>query len=180
MLRSALSLALALKQPTFSKSRSILVNISKAQVATACVKNASNQSSGRPFQIASLDHLVLTVRDLDKTVDFYTKVLGMEVTTFKGGRKALNYGVQKINLHEYGKEFEPKSHIPTPGSADLCFLTTSVLDDVLEHLQRLNISIVEGPVERTGAVGSIRSIYIRDPDGNLIEISNYINRVDRL
>ncbi|CAL1546489.1 unnamed protein product [Lymnaea stagnalis] len=137
-------------------------------------------ASGRPFQISRLDHLVLTVRDLDKTVDFYTRVLGMEATTFRGGRKALNFGEQKINLHELGKEFDPKSEVPTPGSADLCFITPSTLDEVSAHLKTCNITIVEGPVERTGAVGSIRSIYVRDPDGNLIEISNYTNRVDRL
>ncbi|XP_059143891.1 glyoxalase domain-containing protein 5-like isoform X2 [Physella acuta] len=148
------------------------------------ITNASIQpscsASGRPFQISSLDHLVLTVKDLDKTVDFYTRVLGMEATTFRGGRKALNFGEQKINLHELGKEFEPKATVPTPGSADLCFLTQSSLDDVMGHLKVCDICIVEGPVERTGAVGSIRSIYVRDPDGNLIEISNYTNRVNRL
>lgn len=133
----------------------------------------------RPFQIARLDHLVLTVKDLDKTVEFYTKVLGMEATTFRGGRKALNFGEQKINLHEQGKEFDPKAVLPTPGSADLCFITMSGLDDVQDHLQKCNIPVIEGPVERTGAVGGIRSVYIRDPDGNLIEISNYIKRVER-
>ncbi|CAG5116659.1 unnamed protein product, partial [Candidula unifasciata] len=136
--------------------------------------------TSRPFKIASLDHLVLTVKDLDKTVDFYTRVLGMEATTFKGGRKALNFGEQKINLHVHRQEFEPKASIPTPGSADLCFITITSLDDVLKHLKACNIDIVEGPVERTGAVGTIRSLYVRDPDGNLIEVSNYINKVDRI
>ncbi|KAH9523555.1 Glyoxalase domain-containing protein 5 [Bulinus truncatus] len=174
MLRSVFSLAF--KQ-----------HILKVQVtATCCSSQTANNilptcaASGRPFQITSLDHLVLTVRDLEKTVEFYTNVLGMEATTFRGGRKALNFGVQKINLHELGKEFEPKSQLPTPGSADLCFLTPSLLDDVMAHLKKCDINIVEGPVERTGAVGGIRSIYVRDPDGNLIEISNYINRVDRI
>ncbi|GFN74980.1 glyoxalase domain-containing protein 5 [Plakobranchus ocellatus] len=96
-----------------------------------------------------------------------------------GGRKALNFGEQKINLHERGKEFEPKAEVPTPGSADLCFITATGLDDVQEHLQKCNVSIIEGPVERTGAIGGIRSVYIRDPDGNLIEISNYIKKVVR-
>ncbi|GFS25019.1 glyoxalase domain-containing protein 5 [Elysia marginata] len=147
--------------------------------STFDAKQQSRDFATRPFQIAGLDHLVLTVKDLDKTVEFYTKVLGMEATTFRGGRKALNFGEQKINLHEQGKEFDPKAVIPTPGSADLCFITMTGLDDVQKHLQKCNIPVIEGPVERTGAVGGIRSVYIRDPDGNLIEISNYIKKVMR-
>ena len=120
--------------------------------------------------IASLDHLVLTVRDLAATCAFY-KALGMEVRSFAGGRTALHFGKQKINLHEAGREFEPKAAMPTPGSADLCFLLAGPLDAAIARLKQAGIAIVEGPVERTGARGPIRSVYCRDPDGNLIELS---------
>ncbi len=126
------------------------------------------------IEIDHLDHLVLTVADLDKTCDFYRRVLGMDVETFQGGRKALRFGNQKINLHQAGHEFEPKAKLPTPGSADFCLIAATPLDDVVAHLTKLGILIEEGPVDRTGAVGPIRSVYIRDPDGNLIEISNPI------
>ncbi len=125
------------------------------------------------MQIDRLDHLVLTVRDIEKTCAFYTTVLGMELITFGEGRKALRFGQQKINLHEAGKEFEPKAHHPFPGSADLCFITSTPLTEVLQHLQQCQAEIEEGIVDRTGAIGLIRSIYIRDPDGNLLEISSY-------
>jgi catechol 2,3-dioxygenase-like lactoylglutathione lyase family enzyme len=123
-------------------------------------------------RLESLDHLVLTVRDLDAALAFYTSVLGMTAVTFGDGRHALAFGAQKINLHEAGREFEPKAAAPTPGSADLCFLTAEPLDAVLEHLRRAGVPVVEGPVPRTGATGPIRSVYVRDPDGNLIEIAN--------
>lgn len=123
--------------------------------------------------IDGLDHLVLTVRDLPATVAFYTRVLGMTEVTFGQGRKALRFGTQKINLHEAGREFEPKAAAPTPGSADLCFVTRTPLADVLAHLAAQGVPVEEGPVPRTGAVGLIASVYVRDPDGNLIEISNY-------
>jgi catechol 2,3-dioxygenase-like lactoylglutathione lyase family enzyme len=119
-----------------------------------------------------LDHLVLTVRDIEATCDFYTRVLGMHVVTFGDGRKALQFGQQKMNLHEYGNEFEPKAQHPTPGSADLCFLTMIPLAQVIAHLQAHNVTIIEGPVSRTGARGALLSVYVRDPDGNLIEIAN--------
>lgn len=119
-----------------------------------------------------LDHLVLTVRDLPATVAFYTRVLGMQEVTFGQGRKALAFGRQKINLHPYGREFDPKAHRPTPGSADLCFITTTPLDEAAAHARACGVEIVEGPVGRTGAQGPIRSIYFRDPDGNLVEVSN--------
>ncbi|XP_048761507.2 glyoxalase domain-containing protein 5-like [Ostrea edulis] len=125
------------------------------------------------FQIEKIDHFVITVKDIDKTCDFYSKVLGMEVTTFKGNRKALSFGSQKINIHEHGKEFEPKAHLPTPGSADVCFITQENLDSVIKHLKKCSVDITEGPVDRTGANGPIRSVYFRDPDNNLIEVSNY-------
>ena len=126
------------------------------------------------MKIDSLDHLVLTVKDIETTALFYSKVLGMEVVTFGGGRKAMSFGTQKINLHQHGKEFEPKAMQPTPGSADLCFLTAIPVIDVVKHLAACEVPVIEGPVERTGATGPILSIYFRDPDMNLIEVSNRI------
>ena len=124
------------------------------------------------MNISHLDHLVLTVADIEKTVDFYTRVLGMQLVTFSEGRKALAFGNQKINLHQAGREFEPKAKRPTPGSADLCFIVATPLDRVIAHLETQGVSIIEGPVQRTGATGPIRSVYVRDPDLNLIELSN--------
>jgi catechol 2,3-dioxygenase-like lactoylglutathione lyase family enzyme len=121
--------------------------------------------------ISSLDHLVLTVRDLDATVRFYVEALGMELREFGEGRKALHFGSQKINLHLGGHEFEPKAAQPTPGSGDLCFLTERPLAEISERLESRGYRIIEGPVARTGATGPIRSIYTRDPDGNLVEIA---------
>ncbi|WP_217477114.1 VOC family protein [Stutzerimonas stutzeri] len=124
------------------------------------------------MQIDHLDHLVLTVADLDATVDFYTRMLGMQAVTFGEGRQALAFGNQKINLHQAGREFEPKAERPTPGSADLCFIVATPLEQVIAHLEAQQVAIVEGPVKRTGATGPIRSVYLRDPDSNLIELSN--------
>jgi catechol 2,3-dioxygenase-like lactoylglutathione lyase family enzyme len=124
------------------------------------------------MKVASLDHLVLTVRDLRSTIDFYTGALGMTEVSFGVGRKALAFGRQKINLHEAGREFEPKAERPTPGSADLCFLTETPIEQFAVHFASLGIKVIEGPVDRTGATGPIRSIYVRDPDQNLIEIAN--------
>lgn len=126
------------------------------------------------LHIDRLDHLVLTVADIDITCDFYSRIMGMQVVTFGEGRKALQFGQQKINLHQRGKEFEPKALIPTPGSADLCFITTTPLNQVMEYLRDCGVTPLEGIVRRTGALGAIESIYFRDPDGNLIEVSNYI------
>lgn len=123
--------------------------------------------------IRALDHLVLTVADIDRTVAFYAGVLGMERVTFGAGRVALAFGSQKINLHQAGREFEPKALAPTPGSADLCFVAAIPLDQVQARLAAAGIAVEEGPVARTGAVGPIASVYVRDPDGNLIEISTY-------
>jgi len=125
------------------------------------------------FTIEQLDHIVLTVAKIDATIDFYTEVLGMDEVKFDG-RKALRFGDQKINLHQRGHEFSPKAAHPTPGSGDLCFVTLTPLEEVIEYLNQLRVHIEEGPVERTGAVGKLRSIYIRDPDHNLVEISNYL------
>lgn len=126
------------------------------------------------IQIDGLDHLVLTVRDLEATCNFYRRVLGMRIETFGTGRFALHYGTQKINLHLLGHEFEPKAERPTPGSADLCFLTSTPLADVVDHLQAESVPIIEGPARKDGATGPIYSVYFRDPDGNLIEVSNRV------
>lgn len=125
-------------------------------------------------RIDRLDHLVLTVADIDVTVDFYTRVLGMEAVTFGAGRTALAFGRSKINLHRAGHEFEPKALRPTPGSADLCLIADGALDQVIEDLAAHDVPVEEGPVERTGATGPILSVYFRDPDQNLIEVSTYL------
>jgi catechol 2,3-dioxygenase-like lactoylglutathione lyase family enzyme len=127
---------------------------------------------GPMMRVDSLDHLVLTVRDIDATIAFYATTLGMRAETFGDGRKALSFGTQKINLHQAGREFEPKAAAPTPGSADLCFLTSEPLDAVISHLRACGVPVIEGPVSRTGATGPIRSVYVRDPDGNLVEVAN--------
>ncbi|ASB90904.1 VOC family protein [Bacillus sonorensis] len=124
--------------------------------------------------IKRLDHFVLTVKNLQETINFYTCVLGMEEETFGSGRKALRFGNQKINLHEAGNEFDPKAKHPLPGSADLCFVSDETIDHIIGHLRKNNVSIEEGPVRRTGALGPIVSVYMRDPDQNLIEISQYL------
>lgn len=123
------------------------------------------------IRINHLDHLVLTVANVERTCEFYARVLGMGVAVFGEGRKALSFGIQKINLHEAGHEFEPKAKAPTPGSGDLCFIAATPLDSVIAHLQHCGVAVEEGPVQRTGATGALRSVYIRDPDGNLVEIS---------
>ena len=125
------------------------------------------------MRITALDHLVLTVASIPDTVAFYERVLGMGCVTFGAGRVALAFGAQKINLHQSGAEFEPKAHRPTCGSADLCLLTSDPIEDVVAHLLACGVDIVEGPVARTGARGPITSVYLRDPDRNLIEISVY-------
>jgi catechol 2,3-dioxygenase-like lactoylglutathione lyase family enzyme len=123
--------------------------------------------------IDRLDHLVLTVADIDATVEFYTRVLGMRAVTFGAGRSALSFGRSKINLHRAGHEFEPKARHPTPGSADLCLITADPLDQVIAELAAQGVPVEVGPVDRAGATGTIRSVYFRDPDQNLIEVSNY-------
>jgi catechol 2,3-dioxygenase-like lactoylglutathione lyase family enzyme len=126
------------------------------------------------MKITQLDHLVLTVADIDVTCNFYVRTLGMERVVFGEGRVALGFGDQKINLHRHGREFEPKADQPTPGSADLCFLSDTPLEQVIIDLAAAGVTIIEGPVDRTGATGPIRSVYVRDPDDNLIEIANRI------
>ncbi len=126
------------------------------------------------MRLTHLDHLVLTVRDLEASCDFYTRVLGMRRVSYAGGRTALAFGRHKLNLHPAGGEFEPKSTFPTPGSADLCFIAETPLGEVAADLGRAGIAIEAGPVRRSGATGAIESLYCRDPDGNLLEIANRV------
>ena len=125
------------------------------------------------MRIDRIDHIVLTVHDLERTIDFYSRVLGMEPVTFAGGRRGLAFGRQKLNLHQAGREFEPKARAPAPGAIDLCFITQDPLEDVITELKEQGVVIIEGPVDKTGALGPMKSVYFRDPDGNLIEVSNY-------
>jgi catechol 2,3-dioxygenase-like lactoylglutathione lyase family enzyme len=127
------------------------------------------------MEIERIDHIVLTVKDINITCELYSQVLRMQVVTFSDSRKALQFGQQKINLHELGNEFEPKAMHPTPGSADICFITNTPLPQVIQHINSCVIKIIEGLVARTGALGMIDSIYLLDPDGNLLEVSNYRN-----
>jgi catechol 2,3-dioxygenase-like lactoylglutathione lyase family enzyme len=124
--------------------------------------------------LESLDHLVLTVRDLESSVRFYTQVLGMTHEVFGVGRHALKFGLQKINLHPAASPIQPHAAHPCPGSADLCFLTSTPLQQVIQTLQAHAVEIESGPVTRTGAQGPILSVYFRDPDGNLLEVSNQL------
>ena len=126
------------------------------------------------MRIDALDHLVLTVKDIDATCAFYAKALGMESVTFGEGRRALVFGSQKINLHQQGQEFEPKAHCPLPGSGDICLISSVPMLQILTHLRDCGVDVIVGPVRRTGAVGTLLSVYLRDPDGNLIEVANYI------
>jgi catechol 2,3-dioxygenase-like lactoylglutathione lyase family enzyme len=124
------------------------------------------------FALEYLDHLVLTVANIDASVDFYTEVLGMDLVTYDG-RKAVTFGEQLIGLQQRGHETNPKAAHPMPGSSDLCFVTSTPLDEVVRYLTEQRVHIEEGPAERSGAAGKIRSIHLRDPDQNLIEIANY-------
>jgi catechol 2,3-dioxygenase-like lactoylglutathione lyase family enzyme len=125
------------------------------------------------FAIDRIDHIVITAHDVERTLDFYARVLGMEPVTFAGGRRALAFGRQKINLHQAGREYEPKALKPVPGSLDLCFITVAPLEEVIAHLKAEGVAIAEGPVAKTGALGPMMSVYFRDPDGNLVEVSRY-------
>ncbi|MBX3591095.1 MAG: VOC family protein [Burkholderiaceae bacterium] len=124
--------------------------------------------------IDHIDHIVVTTADEAACIRFYTEVMGMKLETFGAGRKAFSFGSQKINLHVKGREYEPKAHLPVPGALDLCFIAGVPLDQVIARLQALGVSIIEGPVMRTGATSQLRSIYLRDPDLNLIEISELV------
>lgn len=126
------------------------------------------------MHIDRLDHLVLTVADIEATCAFYQRLLGMEVVSFGNGRRALAFGQQKINLHAHGREFEPKAERPTPGSADFCLITRVPLAEVVACLMDGGVAIIDGPVPRTGASGPIMSIYFRDPDRNLVEVANVV------
>ena len=130
------------------------------------------------MQINRIDHLVITVADIERTVDFYQRVLGMQRIEFTGGRIALRCGAQKINLHQLGSEFEPKAQQVRAGSADLCFIADTPINVALEQFREQGVDIIDGPIERSGANGAIVSLYLRDPDGNLIEISNYLDEED--
>ena len=124
--------------------------------------------------IDHIDHIVLTTRDLDACVRFYTEALGMKLERFRTPteeRLALKFGSQKINLHEWGKEFSPRAHVAVPGSLDLCFIASAPLEEVISKLNQLRVKVIEGPVAKTGAVSKLRSVYLRDPDLNLVEIS---------
>jgi len=121
--------------------------------------------------IDHLDHIVLTTAHTEKCIDFYARVLGMKLERFGEGRMALKFGAQKINLHEKGREFEPKATVALPGTLDICFIAAVPLAQVIARLAACNVPIIEGPVMKTGAQGPIRSVYVRDPDGNLVEIS---------
>ncbi len=125
------------------------------------------------MKLSHLDHLVLTVHDIDASCHFYHEVLGMEIITFGDNRKALKFGRHKINLHPADKPIAPHARRPTPGSADLCLISETPLAEVIDHLKSKGITPIEGPVKRTGAVGPIQSVYLADPDGNLIEVAEY-------
>ncbi len=127
------------------------------------------------MEISSLDHLVLTVVDVERSIRFYSEILNMEEISFGNERKALRFGRQKINLHPAASPIAPHADQPSPGSADLCFLTETPVTIVARHLQEKGIALIEGPVQRTGAQGPILSIYFRDPDGNLLEVANQQN-----
>lgn len=126
------------------------------------------------MEVTKIDHIVLTVQDIEETKAFYQKVLGMEPMVFGNGRVALKFGSQKLNLHESGNEFEPKATHAVPGSADLCFVTPAALSDVMDHVERCGVEIIQGPVSRTGACRALLSFYFRDPSGNLIEVANEV------
>ena len=132
------------------------------------------------IRIDRFDHIVLTVGSIERTCGFYARVLGMTVETFGAGRMALHFANQKINLHPAGSELGPRAQTPLPGSADLCLIANTPLEEVIAHLKTMDVPIEVGPVTRVGATGEIESVYIRDPDGNLIEIANYVEAADAL
>ena len=137
------------------------------------LNDESEETSVTSVRITGIDHVALTVADIEETIAFYERVLGMRPVTFGAGRRALEFGPSKINLHQAGGEFLPHAARPTPGSADLCLITSTPLERVVAHLEASSVPVEEGPVPRTGASGPITSVYIRDPDGNLVEIASY-------
>jgi catechol 2,3-dioxygenase-like lactoylglutathione lyase family enzyme len=139
----------------------------------AGVSRAQGRAALTAMRIAAVDHLVLTVEDPERTIAWYTSALGMRAQTFGDGRLALRFGPHKINLHAADGRIEPRATHPTPGSADLCLISAVPLEDVRRHLDALGIEVELGPVPRTGAAGPITSLYLRDPDGNLVEVSTY-------
>ena len=143
-------------------------------MSAALHATAARAPSPGAIEVASLDHLVLYCADVDATIAFYVRALGMDAMTFGEGRRALAFGAQKINLHAAGREYVPHAANPARGAADFCLLTSVPLDDVIAHLNALGVPIVEGPVPKTGAQGPLRSVYVRDPDGNLVEIANQV------
>lgn len=172
---------MALRTATSMLARPSAINcIKRLPRPTTELRNCFTTQSGihkeqNVITVDRIDHLVLTVNSIEHTISFYSQVFGMEVIHFGTGRKALKFGNQKFNLHEQGKEFLPKAKVPMPGSVDICLVTKHELQGVFDHLKELGVDIEEGPVQRTGAVGGILSLYFRDPDGNLIEVSNYID-----
>jgi catechol 2,3-dioxygenase-like lactoylglutathione lyase family enzyme len=126
------------------------------------------------MRVLRIDHVVLTVSDIDRTIAFYERALGMRAVTFGDGRRGLAFGEQKLNLHQAGHEFEPRARAPVPGSADLCFTTDVPLGEVIRRLARVGVALEHGPVDKIGARTRLRSVYVRDPDGNLIEVANEV------
>jgi len=126
-------------------------------------------------RVQRIDHVVLTVADIERTMAFYERVLGMTAISFGEGRRAVAFGDQKLNLHQAGREFEPKARQPKPGAIDICFTTDAPLDEVAAHLRKCSVEIELGPVDKIGARRPLRSLYFRDPDGNLIEVSNEVS-----
>ncbi|MGW5369766.1 VOC family protein [Streptomyces sp. NPDC004009] len=154
----------------FTRSRDLL----SAAARQACERRLGRYSlEPGPIRITGLDHLVLTVADIERTIDFYRRVLGMRPVALGEGRRALAFGTSRINLHRAGRELLPHATHPTPGSADLCLVTDVPQEQVLAHLTACGVPVLEGPVPRTGAQGPVTSTYLRDPDGNLVEISSY-------
>jgi catechol 2,3-dioxygenase-like lactoylglutathione lyase family enzyme len=132
------------------------------------------------IRIDRFDHIVLTVASIERTCSFYARVLGMTMETSGAGRISLHFASQKINLHLAGHEFEPKAETALPGTADICLIANTPLEEVMAHLKSHEVPVELGPVNRTGATGEIESVYVRDPDGNLVEIANYVEAGDAL
>ena len=134
---------------------------------------AADSGASGAVRVSGIDHIVLTVADMERTCDFYRRILGMEVVLFDGGRRALTFGDQKINLHQQGAEVKPNARTAAPGTADICFVTDSPMESVVATLDHVLVPVEVGPVPQTGARGAMTSVYIRDPDGNLVEVARY-------